>query len=146
SAPFIETSQGVTYSYADLARNVACFAGALQQLGVAKGDRVMAQVEKSPQALFLYLACVQLGAVFVPLNTGYKERELAYFLGDAEPKVLVCAPAALEAMAPLAQAAGVAHVLTLGGDGSGTLAERAAAAPEATTGEATADDIAAIIY
>ena len=50
------------------------------------------QVEKSPEALLLYLACVQAGAVFLPLNTAYTLAELAYFIGDAEPAVVVCSP------------------------------------------------------
>jgi malonyl-CoA/methylmalonyl-CoA synthetase len=144
--PFIETSQGRVYSYADLASAVARFAGALRQVGVGKGDRVMVQAEKSPEALFLYLACVRLGAIFVPLNTGYKERELAYFLADAEPQLLVCAPAAHNTLEPLAKEAGTPAVLTLGADGRGTLTECAAEAPDGPVAEASADDIASIIY
>jgi malonyl-CoA/methylmalonyl-CoA synthetase len=50
---------------------------------------VVAQVEKSPEAIALYLACLRLGAVFVPLNTAYTAAEIAYFLGDAEPRIAV---------------------------------------------------------
>jgi malonyl-CoA/methylmalonyl-CoA synthetase len=106
----------------------------------------MVQAEKSPEALFLYLACVRLGAIFVPLNIGYKERELAYFLADAAPQLLVCAPAAHNTLAPLAKEAGTPAVLTLGADGRGTLTECAAEAPDGPVAEASADDIASIIY
>ena len=64
-------------------------AAALAQLAVEPGDRVVAQVDKSADAVALYLACLRRGAVFVPLNTAYTIAEIEYFLADAEPKVAV---------------------------------------------------------
>ena len=61
----------------------------LRSLGVGKGDRVVVQANKSPASVILYLACLRAGAVFIPLNTTYQESELTYFLGDAEPALLV---------------------------------------------------------
>jgi malonyl-CoA/methylmalonyl-CoA synthetase len=61
----------------------------LRSLGVEKGDRVVVQANKSPASIILYLACLRAGAVFIPLNTTYQESELTYFLGDAEPILLV---------------------------------------------------------
>jgi malonyl-CoA/methylmalonyl-CoA synthetase len=92
TSPFLDTATR-RYSYGDLDRISAALGHRLQALGVRKGDRVAAQVEKSPQAVFLYLACLRTGAVYLPLNTGYTLRELDYFFGDAEPRVIVCDPA-----------------------------------------------------
>ena len=135
------------YSYGDLERESGRIARLLTNLGVAKGDRVAAQVDKSPAALFLYLACLRAGAVYLPLNTAYRAGELAYFLGDAEPKAVVC-PAGREAdLRPTAETAGVAALLTLDESGSGSLTERSAGlAPDFETVPADADDLAAILY
>lgn len=65
-------------------------AGALMARGVRPGDRVAAQIAKSPQALALYGACVAVGAAFLPLNTAYTAAEVQYFLRDAEPALFVC--------------------------------------------------------
>ncbi len=64
-------------------------AGALIQLGIQRGDRVLAQGGKCPQSLALYLACLQLGVIYVPLNTSYTRREIDYFIGDTEPALFV---------------------------------------------------------
>lgn len=86
---FLETSDGRRLSYADMQALVERLAGALLQLRVAPGDRVVAQIEKSPEAVALYLACLKVGAAFVPLNTAYTLAELEYFLGDAVPRLAV---------------------------------------------------------
>ncbi|MGA7802457.1 MAG: malonyl-CoA synthase [Gammaproteobacteria bacterium] len=125
SRPFIETGQGVVYTYADLETASGRYARTLADLGVNKGDRVAVQVEKSPQALFLYLACLRAGFIYLPLNTAYLEDELDYFLGDAAPAAVVCAPAKRPMMEKLANRHAVAHVLTLDGNGGGSLNERA---------------------
>src|SRR5687767_8700307 len=83
----LETSDGRRLSYAELQALVERLAGALLQLRVAPGDRVTAQIEKSPEAVALYLACLKVGAAFVPLNTAYTLAELEYFLGDAAPRL-----------------------------------------------------------
>ncbi|MCX7306258.1 MAG: AMP-binding protein, partial [Hyphomicrobiales bacterium] len=73
-------ADGLTLSYADVAAATARSAAALAACGVKPGDRVAAQVEKSREALFLYLGCVRAGAVFLPLNTAYTPSELGYFI------------------------------------------------------------------
>ena len=60
--------------------------------GCRPGDRVAVQVDKHWQVLPLYLACLRAGLVYLPLNTGYQKGELAYFFGDATPRVIVCRP------------------------------------------------------
>ena len=121
-------------------------ANVLAEAGVQPGDRVAMQTEKSAEALALYLACLRTGALFLPLNTAYTTAELDYFLGDAEPRVAVCAPAVEAALRPVADAKCIT-LLTLGGAASGTLVDRAAEAPEDfATVARRADDLAAILY
>ncbi len=111
--PFLVTPEGRIVTYGDLLAQSRRFAEGLKSLGVAPGDRVTAQIEKSPEALFLYFGCLWLGAVYMPLNTGYTPAELAYFVGDAEPALYIHDP---DATPPQ----GV-RTLTLAADGSGTL-------------------------
>ena len=143
----METPEGARLSYADLAAASARYAGALAALGVRPGDRVALQAEKSVPALILYLAAVRAGAAFLPLNPAYTAAEMAYFLSDAEPRVLVCDPAKTEGLAEAAAAAGCAQVETLDASGAGSIVTRAEAAPpdfeEAPRGP---DDLAALLY
>src|SRR3546814_18604390 len=83
-------------------------------MGVQPGDRVAVQVDKSAEALILYLGVIAAGGVYLPLNVGYTLTELEYFIGDAEPRVVVCRPSAVAALAPVASKLGVAHCVTLG--------------------------------
>ena len=91
--PFAELADGRRYTYGDVDDVSARFANALVDLGVEPGDRVAVQVEKSIEAIMLYLGAIRAGAVFLPLNTAYTPAEIEYFLGDAEPRVFVCDPA-----------------------------------------------------
>ncbi|TIS19786.1 MAG: malonyl-CoA synthase, partial [Mesorhizobium sp.] len=84
----METDDGRTISYADMLARSAQLAHALVAAGVLPGDRVAVQVEKTPEALLLYLACLRTGAVFLPLNTAYTLPELDYFFRDAEPRLV----------------------------------------------------------
>ncbi|WP_341703468.1 malonyl-CoA synthase [Ferrovibrio sp.] len=144
---FIETGEGRVFTYGDAFALAGRFANTLQALGVQPGDRVAVQVDKSAEALILYLGVIAAGAVYLPLNAGYTLTELEYFIGDAEPRVVVCRPAAEKELAPVAAKLGVAHCLTLGGKGDGTLMEKAAAAaPDFTAVPRAATDLAAILY
>lgn len=148
---FAEMPDGRRYTYQDLEDVSARFANALVALGVKPGDRVAVQVEKSIEAIMLYLGVVRAGAIFLPLNTAYTPAEIEYFLGDAEPRVFVCDPARRDALAPAAQKPGAA-IETLGvwkspDASAGTLADRALAAPTAFEDVARGpDDLAAILY
>ena len=88
----LETPDGRRFTYGDLDRLSGRIANALTSQGVAPGDRVAVQVEKSPEVIFLYLACLRMGAVYLPLNTAYTLPELDYFFSDAEPAAIVCDP------------------------------------------------------
>jgi len=142
----LETGEGRQFRYRDILALTARFANALVAAGVKPGDRVAVQVEKSPEALFLYLACVRAGAAYLPLNTAYTDAELEYFLGDAEPTVFIARPSHANAPA-LCTKTGVAGCYTLGTEGDGTLIELAADKAETFENIARGpDDLAAILY
>ena len=147
AAAFARDAAGRSLSYEQLMADTARCANALQMLGVRPGDRVAAQVEKSIDAIVLYLATLRAGAAFLPLNPAYTTAEMEYFIGDAQPRLLVCAPEKQATLAPIA-AAGGAQLQTLGSDGmQGTLpALVAAGAPLFTDIDRGADDLAAILY
>jgi malonyl-CoA/methylmalonyl-CoA synthetase len=131
-------------SYGALFEGAERIAAGLAALGVKPGDRVAAQVEKSIEAIQLYLGTVLAGGVFLPLNTGYTPAEIEYFVTDAEPAVFVCDPRAEAALAPVAAKAG-AKTLTLGADGTGSLMD-ARGAPGFEAVARGADDLAAVLY
>ncbi|HMO29741.1 malonyl-CoA synthase, partial [Enterovirga sp.] len=140
----IETSAGRKWTYDDLILAAARMANALQARGVAPGDRVAVQVEKSVEALVLYLGCLRAGAAFLPLNTAYTGAEVEYFIGDAEPALVVCDPAKAEAVRAVA---GKVAVDTLDAGGRGSLADLAANQSNAfPTAVVQPDDLAAILY
>src|SRR5690606_38195936 len=142
----IETPEQ-TYTWNDIEALSAKLASLLQSLQLPKGARVAVQVEKSPMALMLYLATVRAGLVYLPLNTAYKSSEVEYFLGDAEPALVVCDSRNLDWVNELARKTGTPHVLTLDQDGSGTLAMAAADASDTfETVQSASDDLAAILY
>lgn len=143
----LESGGGKRYRFGDVADASARLANALAALGVKPGDRVAVQVEKSPEALFLYLACLRAGAVYLPLNTAYTQAELDYFLRDAGPAVFVCRPEHAEAGTKLCANAGVAHCHTLGTAGSGSIMTLTHAQSSAFASVPRGpDDLAAILY
>jgi malonyl-CoA/methylmalonyl-CoA synthetase len=142
----IETTDGQHISYGDLIARAGQMANVLVSRGVKPGDRVAAQTEKSVPGLVLYLATVRAGAVYLPLNTAYTLNELEYFIGDAEPSLVVCDPSRADGIGAIARKVG-AGVETLGADGKGSLTEAAAKAkPEFETVTRADDDLAAILY
>jgi malonyl-CoA/methylmalonyl-CoA synthetase len=142
TSSFLDTATR-RYTYGDLDRISAALGRRLQALGVQKGDRVAAQVEKSPQAVFLYLACLRIGAAYLPLNTGYTLRELDYFFGDAEPRAIVCDPAKESDIGGLA---GARAVVTLDAEGTGSLMDGATDWADLEPVDCAPDDLAALLY
>ncbi|OWU86255.1 malonyl-CoA synthase [Oceanicola sp. 22II-s10i] len=130
-------------TYGEMFAGAERIAARLIAAGVGPGDRVAVQVEKSLEAVQLYLAAVMAGGVFLPLNTAYTVAELDYFLGDATPAVVVCDPARRAAVEPLARGA---TVFDLGADGSGTLTAELADAEGFEAVARGAEDLAAILY
>ena len=142
------------YTWNDIERATAMIANLFASDGLAPGARVLAQVDKSPEALFVYLATLRAGLAYVPMNSAYREAEMAHFIADAEPGIVVCSRAHFSWLSRLAWAAErkepCRHVYTLdeGSAGAtGTLVERAAHCADrfATTTQAS-DSLAAILY
>jgi malonyl-CoA/methylmalonyl-CoA synthetase len=146
-AVLLQTSDGTVYTYADAQRESARLANYLVGLGATPGDRITVQVDKSPSVLWLYLACLRAGLVYHPLNTAYQASELEYFLGNAEPHIVICTQRSQALMSSLATAARVEHVLTLEGDGSGGLPTGAANCDtDFETVARQSNDMAALLY
>ncbi|PSK85857.1 malonyl-CoA/methylmalonyl-CoA synthetase [Limimaricola soesokkakensis] len=144
--PFLILRDGARITHAAFLGQAARIAHALVDAGLKPGDRVAAQVEKSPQALALYAACAQAGLVFLPLNTAYTVDELSYFIEDSGARMVICDPAREADLAPLAERLG-AQILTLGADGHGGLMAQAARHEDRfETVSRTGDDLAAFLY
>jgi len=135
------------YSYGDIEQTSARLAAYLTSLGMAPGERVLVQVEKSPEALMFYLGVLRAGFVYVPLNSAYREAEVAYFLGDARPSLIVCDESSRAWIYGLADESGGVRVETLNADGSGTLFDAAQDfEPAFTTVDTRNDDLGVILY
>ena len=144
---WIETHDSLYYTWNDLDRATGRIANMLLDLDLPEGSRVAVQVEKSPEALMLYLATLRAGLVYLPLNTAYRAEEIAYFVGDAKPAVVVCAPQNFGWVTQIAFKAGTSHVYTLSEHRSGSLLERAQHYPDkCDTVARKPDDLAAILY
>ncbi|HQQ52283.1 MAG TPA: malonyl-CoA synthase [Ottowia sp.] len=148
----VETDNGLCYSWRDLDRASAMVANLLASLSIppdASGapPRVAVQVEKSVEAMILYLATLRAGFVFLPLNTAYQRAEIEYFIGNARPAVVVCTRGNFPWVSQIAFQAGTRHVFTLDDDRSGSLLERAAHCSDRQQPVVRqADDLAAILY
>jgi len=143
---FLRTPEGSAFTYGDMLELSGRYANALRALGVRKGDRVAVQTGKHLGCIWTYLACLRLGAIYLPLNTAYTAAEIDYFLKDAEPSVFIrdasggnARPAALEGSD--------AAVETIGAKGEGSLERKAAAtSTELSTVACESGDLAAILY
>lgn len=150
SAPeksFLTMPCGRSLTYGEINQLSAKIAGALLWQGLSPGNRIVVQVEKSPENVALYLAAMRAGIVYVPLNTSYTADEVEYFLGDAEPSVFVCDPARENGFDEAVKRAGIKTVLTLDADGGGTLMRASSSA--ATFNDIQprhGDDLAVILY
>jgi malonyl-CoA/methylmalonyl-CoA synthetase len=147
NAVAVETDQGLNYSWQDLERASAMLANLLDSLAIPKGSRVAVQVEKSVEAMMLYLATLRAGYVFLPLNTAYQSAEIEYFIGNAEPAVVVCTSANFGWVSQIAFKSGTQHVFTLNDDRTGSLLERAAyQRDQHQVVNSKANELAAILY
>lgn len=137
------TDRGRTWTYADLWRTAGRMAHVLHEAGVGPGNRVAVQVAKSPEAVCLYLAVLQLGAIYLPLNTAYTLAELRYFLDDAEPAVFVGQTPVVGDLVPPAGC----RTFTLDPDGEGTVTAACHGRPPwERVAEVSPDEVAAILY
>jgi malonyl-CoA/methylmalonyl-CoA synthetase len=148
-ATAIEQADGelLHYSWRDIERATAMLANWLVQLDLPAGARIAVHCDKSVEALFLYLAVLRGGWVYLPLNNAYQRGELEHFILDAQPSVVVCASKNFGWVSKLAFTSGVRHVFTLNDDRSGTLLDRACfQSDQHTPALKAADDLAAILY
>ncbi len=139
---FIRLASGEDlYSYQDLEKSSAAYAARFQALGLTKGERIIVQVEKSAECLFIYFACLRSGLIYLPLNTAYQAHEVEYFCQDAAPALVICDPARAETFARFTNCT----ILTLDKQGIGTA--RIDAVGETFDNVACeADDTAVILY
>ncbi len=143
----IETDQGLLYSWRDIDRASAMMANLLASLDLPAGARIAVQLEKSVEAMVLYLATLRAGYVFLPLNTAYKSAEISYFVQDAQPSVVVCSSANFGWISKIAFTSGTQHVFTLDDDRTGSWLARSAQCSDQHQAVARkADDLAAILY
>jgi malonyl-CoA/methylmalonyl-CoA synthetase len=143
----LETQERLYYSWRDLDRATAMMANLLKSLNLPQGSRIAVQVEKSPEALFLYLATLRAGYVYLPLNTAYQESEIQYFLENAEPAVVVCSSKNFSWISKIAFKSGAQNVFTLDENRTGSLLDRAAqCSDQFKTVKKDDDDLAAILY
>jgi malonyl-CoA/methylmalonyl-CoA synthetase len=143
----VQTDTGLHYSWQDLMDATAMVANLLESLELPPSSRVAVQVEKSVEALVLYLATLRAGLVYLPLNTAYQSAEMAYFVADAQPAVVVCAGRNFGWLSKLAFQSGTRYVFTLEDDRTGSLLERAAQCSRQHRVALRKDeDLAAIIY
>ena len=140
--PCFHLADGGVWTFGDLLDAVSRLAGVLAGHGVGRGDRVLAQVDKTPEAVALYIATLKVGGVYVPLNTAYTPPEVEYFIADAEPRLFVRTLSATDSSAAPANSA----VLTLSTEGGSLKEAMAAAAPCDAVVARQADDLAALVY
>ena len=146
TTPFLTMKDGTVWTHAEFLHKAAQIAHVLTIAGLQPGDRLAAQIAKSPEALALYAACVQAGIVFLPLNTAYTVDELTYFIENSGAAMVVCDAGRLEALSRIAERLG-AGIETLNGDGTGTLADHAGDGPRTfETVARNSDDLAAFLY
>ena len=143
---FMHQPTGGSLSHAGFERMAARFAQTFAILGLAPGDRLAVQVEKSPQALALYAACVRSGVVFLPLNTAYTAAEMDYFITDSGAKLVIADTALAGPLRDIAVKSG-ARLETLDLDRGGSFAALAADRPDShAVVSRGGDDLAALLY
>ena len=143
----IETDTGLRYSWRDVDEASAMLANLLQSLSLPADARVAVQVEKSVEAMLLYLATLRAGLIYLPLNTAYQSAEMEYFIRDAGPAVVVCSSKNFGWLSSIAFQAGTEHVFTLDDDRTGSLLQRAAGQSRSHVAvHRSPDDLAAILY
>lgn len=143
AAFIVPMQEAVTYR--DFYERVGRLANLLAHLGLSADDRLVAQVDKSLANVALYLATLQIGAIYVPLNTAYTRAEIEYFLNDAKPAIFVGRPEFISEITPIANELGVNQVASLEGEG-GLWAQSLAYPTLDDVVTRTGEDIASIIY
>ena len=146
TTPFLHLQDGSVISHSDFLEKAARLAHVLTEIGLEPGDRLAAQVQKSPEALALYAACVQAGVIFLPLNTAYTADEVTYFIENSGARCIVCDDKSADDLKPIADRLG-ARLETMNANGGGSLTDQAASMPASfDTVSRASDDLAAFLY
>ena len=82
-----------TLTFGDIAVRAARMAHELAARGLVRGERLCVHLPNGIEFIDLYLACVRLGVIFVPMNVLYRERELKHIVSDSAPRAVVVDPA-----------------------------------------------------
>jgi len=141
---FLQLTDGRQVTYATFQDLTGALANRIANTGAKHGDRLMMQVDKSPEALAVYLAAVRAGLIFIPLNPAYGASELEYLVSDAKPSVVICDPDSPLANPDFVLPDGCVR-MTLTAEGKGSLME-GPKDPNFNTVDNNDDDIAAILY
>jgi malonyl-CoA/methylmalonyl-CoA synthetase len=80
---------GAEFTFGEIEQHSNRVAHALRARGFGKGDRLCVYLANRVELIDIYLACVKLGVIFVPINILYREREIAHITGDAEPRFVI---------------------------------------------------------
>lgn len=110
---FLVSDHG-TIKYGEIHDKTGRYVSMFSEMNIVKGDRIVVQVEKSIEAVLLYLACLRYGAIYIPLNPAYTKEEIIYFLQDSEPTLFVCVPEFEDTMEALASEIGIPNLVSLG--------------------------------
>jgi malonyl-CoA/methylmalonyl-CoA synthetase len=142
-----DAPEPLLYTWSDIDRGTAMLANLIDSLELPPNSRIAVHADKSVESLLLYLAVLRAGHVYLPLNYAYQANEVAYFIGDAEPAIVVCASRNFGWISKIAFSAGTRNVFTLDDDRSGSLLDRAALHSDRhQVADRSAGDLAAIIY
>ena len=145
-APFLDCDTGQIITYADFVARTAQIANVLHNAGVIPGDRIVVQAPKVADTIAIYAATVQCGAIYVPLNTAYARAELAYFIGDAMPRLVICDPNNASMMVEICRDSAI-RVMTVTGHGIDDVSSTADGQPTTfQTAPRGPDDLAALLY
>ena len=143
---FIQSDAGKV-TYGDMVERSGQYAAALVGAGLKPGDRVTVQAAKAVDALLFYIGVIRAGGVYQPLNTAYTHAEVEYFLGDAEPAIVIVDAGAVDAMRTLCAKAGDARVMTLDPGHPDSITDLSLSLPgDFEDVPRGADDLAAILY
>ena len=146
ATPFLYLPDGSVLTHDAFLRIAARYAHAITTSGLVAGDRLAAQIDKSPEALAVYAACAQTGVIFLPLNTGYTASELDYFIGNSGAELVLATEKTAKALTPVA-ASYDATLCTLNADGTGSFSDLAMGQPEVfETVDRDPEDLAAFLY
>jgi len=116
SSPFLQQYDGSIITYKDVEDQSCQYANGFNDIGLRPGDRVSIQVNKSPEVIYIYMACLRANLIFHPLNTAYKENELSFFLDDARPSLFICEKQIYDSISSLELPSKPQNIYTLNSD------------------------------